>query len=517
MFREIAILLPCFCGLTARAAIIDVPADYPTIQAAINASVDGDVVVVAPGSYVGASNRDLDFGGRAITVRSIDPGDPQVVAATVINCQQAGRGFILHSGETTASVIDGLTIINGFSTDGPGVYLLDGSGATIRRCVFTAHTLPAASAVIQNDNLPPDELADLSVTDCTIQGNTGGGIATQFVEDIVVAGCTVSGNFGTGVSTGYFGPLTATALVEDCLVECNGGNGIELAGDQVEVSRCTVFGNGGTGVIVEESFNGNGVVVSNCSITANTSELPAGGLNLSASTLGVLRNCLLANNTGASAGGAVLSGFGAFEITTSTFTSNVATEFGGGAFRAFGTDPVSILNCIFWDNTAPEGPEIVLDSGFNAPAVVSMDYCDLEGGAAAVAVDRGLDASELIFGLHNIDADPLFADSGSAGFQLSADSPAVDAGDPAFIPQPGETDLDGGPRVVGGRVDMGADEFRQPADLDGDGSVGILDLLMLLAAWGPCDPPCPPSCPGDIDGDCTVGIVDLLQLLANWS
>ncbi|MCZ6492796.1 MAG: hypothetical protein O6933_01830, partial [Planctomycetota bacterium] len=50
-----------------------------------------------------------------------------------------------------------------------------------------------------------------------------------------------------------------------------------------------------------------------------------------------------------------------------------------------------------------------------------------------------------------------------------------------------------------------------PWDLDGTGSVGILDLLALLAVWG-TDPGGPP----DFDGDGTVGILDLLTLLANW-
>ena len=54
-------------------------------------------------------------------------------------------------------------------------------------------------------------------------------------------------------------------------------------------------------------------------------------------------------------------------------------------------------------------------------------------------------------------------------------------------------------------------------DLDGDGIVGISDFLMLLAAWGPCDKPCPPSCAADLDDDCTVGINDFLMLLANWT
>jgi subtilisin family serine protease len=55
-----------------------------------------------------------------------------------------------------------------------------------------------------------------------------------------------------------------------------------------------------------------------------------------------------------------------------------------------------------------------------------------------------------------------------------------------------------------------------PGDLDGDGVVGIVDLLALLAAWGPCPEPCPPWCAADLDADCAVGIVDFLTLLAYW-
>ncbi len=47
--------------------------------------------------------------------------------------------------------------------------------------------------------------------------------------------------------------------------------------------------------------------------------------------------------------------------------------------------------------------------------------------------------------------------------------------------------------------------------------MGIIDLLLLLGAWGPCPERCPPFCQGDLDRDCTVGIVDLLLLLANWT
>ncbi len=54
------------------------------------------------------------------------------------------------------------------------------------------------------------------------------------------------------------------------------------------------------------------------------------------------------------------------------------------------------------------------------------------------------------------------------------------------------------------------------SDLNGDGTVGILDLLILLAAWGPCPDP-PDECPADLDGDGTVGVLDMLILLDNWT
>jgi len=50
-----------------------------------------------------------------------------------------------------------------------------------------------------------------------------------------------------------------------------------------------------------------------------------------------------------------------------------------------------------------------------------------------------------------------------------------------------------------------------PGDIDGDGDVDTADLLLLLAAWGPCE-----DCPEDINGDGVVNTVDLLLLLANW-
>ena len=57
-----------------------------------------------------------------------------------------------------------------------------------------------------------------------------------------------------------------------------------------------------------------------------------------------------------------------------------------------------------------------------------------------------------------------------------------------------------------------------PSDVNGDGIVGMVDFLALLAAWGSCsDCGTPQACPADLDGDCSVGILDLLIMLGNWS
>src|SRR6266571_6801576 len=104
---------------TARAATINVPADQPTIQGAINIASNCDKVLVAPGTYY----ENINFMGKAITVTS--SGGPSV---TTINGGAAGSVVTFSSNEGTNSVLSGFTITNGLgSNNGNG----NGGGVTI--------------------------------------------------------------------------------------------------------------------------------------------------------------------------------------------------------------------------------------------------------------------------------------------------------------------------------------------------------------------------------------------------
>jgi len=82
-----------------------VPGDHPTIQAAIDAAADGDTIVVLPGTYT----ENLRFQGNRITVQSADPGDPTVVAATVLRGKDPGKSTVDFGGGSTATLA-GFTI-----------------------------------------------------------------------------------------------------------------------------------------------------------------------------------------------------------------------------------------------------------------------------------------------------------------------------------------------------------------------------------------------------------------------
>jgi hypothetical protein len=223
----------------------NVPSQYSTIQAAINAAGVSDVVIVAPGTYTGDGNRDIDFLGKTITVRSTDPNDPCIVAATIIDCQGTNhRGFKFVSNEGRATILEGLTITDAniavMCEGGAGIYI-DGASPTINKCVVTNN----------HAQLVPESL-------CFCYG---GGIFIGSGSNPLITNCIISGNSvgNWGLGGGICGYYSAQATIHNCLINNNTALGYEGMGGGIysdtyglTVTNCTIANNSTTN-------NGSGV------------------------------------------------------------------------------------------------------------------------------------------------------------------------------------------------------------------------------------------------------------------
>jgi hypothetical protein len=257
VFPKIIVIL--LLATSASAAIRLVPAEYATIQAAIDNCNDGDVVIVAPGTYIGDGNRDIDFKGKAITVRSANPKDPKLVAATVVDCNgteaEPYRGFYFHSGENQNSVLDGLTISNGYSgspgssRSQGGAILCDGAAPKILNCIITDNHARSGGGICCN------EAADVAIINCTIEHNTcdysGAGIkclrSSALITRCVVARNSTTGRFretgwGAGINCSHCDAMIADCLVFDNVCSYVGG-GFDCSYSSARLSNCTFAGN----------------------------------------------------------------------------------------------------------------------------------------------------------------------------------------------------------------------------------------------------------------------------------
>jgi hypothetical protein len=146
-----------------------------------------------------------------------------------------------------------------------------------------------------------------------------------------------------------------------------------------------------------------------------------------------------------SGGGAILNKGSTVVIINCNFLQNLAATAFGGAVHSFAKSATMITNSILWDNTARGGPQIQNTAYREDQPVTSVAYSDVDQDGYA-----GRNG--------NIRQDPLLVDIALEDFRLQAGSPCIDAGTLDALGLP-ELDFEGGPRVSGASVDIGAYEF----------------------------------------------------------
>ncbi len=235
-----------------------------TIQEAVDQAADGDQIDLAPGTYTGSGNRDVDLQGKAIVVAG-----PLAGSDAIIDCggseNEPHRGFVCRSGESESTELRDVTVTGGFAPDdtadipGGGAVLIESfSSPSFTRCTFRDNVAgtgsqTAGGAVYANRGCQP------RFTDCVFESNQalyGGAVGLNHGAPATFVGCRFASNLAERGGVIWGNPSTKINCVFVFNLGVDGGviwqNGFGI--DSAE--HCTFAFNGGTtGAVYHVSGN----------------------------------------------------------------------------------------------------------------------------------------------------------------------------------------------------------------------------------------------------------------------
>lgn len=368
-----------FSPAILSSTIIHVPDNQPTIQAGIDAAINGDTVLVESDIYV----ENINFNGKNIIVGShfLTSGDASFIASTIIDGDSSGSVVTFSNGENSAASITGFTIINGFAFGGSGgIYCINSNPSIYNNCI----TENSFGVYCENSN--PEIQGNL------IYGNSGG-ICCRVNSHAAIISNTIAHNDCVGIECSNSDPVIINNIL--WLNECYYGEELNVYGTSSPmVIYCNIRG-GWVGVgnidanpLFTDPHNGN------FNVCAQSPCIDAGDPGMSdpdesRSDIGAFfpdhPECFAGNIRYVSATGDDTTGDGSFEnpfktiqhaVDVSTYGDTVVVENGiyDEAVTVNSKSIVLMSDYLFTEDTLDIQNTII--GGDLIITVVSFEYCD---------------------------------------------------------------------------------------------------------------------------------------------
>ena len=259
--KIIMMILCSFFVLQLSATIINIPADQPTIQAGIGVAVDGDSVLVHPGTYI----ENINFLGKAITVGSLflTTQNPTYIEQTIIDGSnpsnpEIGSAVTFDSGEDNSTFLNGLTI-----QGGKGNVYYYWNGNVRARCGGGISCIDSSPIILNN------KIQENIIIDDESLWTQGAGIYLRDSSTLIISNVITDNElpgYGTGfMGSGIYGTGDCNGLIQNNTLSnnfCSSGRGciyITSTG-QITIINNTISGNLSDGIRTE---TGNPIIAGN--------------------------------------------------------------------------------------------------------------------------------------------------------------------------------------------------------------------------------------------------------------